>query len=78
MTKTLSGKELLPDRTCLALLNIEKGEQGDGLYAKGGRCGAPTAQQVADRFHLIHNLPQTVEEELAHQHRHLLMPMFGN
>ena len=35
MTKTLSGKELLPDRTCLALLNIEKGEQGCLIEAAG-------------------------------------------
>jgi hypothetical protein len=30
---------------------------------------------VADRFHLIQNLIQTVQGELAHQCQHLLMPV---
>jgi transposase len=45
-----------------------------GLYAEGARRGAPQAEQVADRFHLIQNLMEAVEEELAQQRPHLLMP----
>lgn len=46
----------------------------DGVYAEGGYSGAPRAQQVADRFHLVQNLIRAVEDELAHQRPRLLMP----
>ena len=36
-----------------------------GVYAEGARCGAPEAVQIADRFHLMLNLRQAVERELA-------------
>jgi transposase len=39
----------------------------DGLYADGARRGAPQAQQIADRFHLVFNLREAVEHELARQ-----------
>ena len=40
-----------------------------GLYAKAAQRGAPQAQQVADRFHLLVNLQEAVEHELSRQRR---------
>ncbi len=37
-----------------------------GLYAKGAREGAPQAKQCADRFHILQNLRQAVENQLNH------------
>ena len=42
-----------------------------GVYAEGARRGAPEAVQVADRFHLVLNLTQAVQRELAVNRRHL-------
>jgi transposase len=35
-----------------------------GLYAQGAAVGAPSAQQVADRFHLVVNLSAAIERAL--------------
>lgn len=42
-----------------------------GRYAEGARRAAPDATQVADRFHLVRNLRQAVERELAVHRREL-------
>ena len=42
-----------------------------GVYAEGTRRVAPTVVQVADRFHLVLNLTQAVERELAVNRRQL-------
>lgn len=36
-----------------------------GLYAQAAREGAPQARQVADRFHLMHNLRVAIEEQMS-------------
>jgi hypothetical protein len=35
-----------------------------GIYAQGIRKGAPSARQVADRFHLMQNLRENIEREM--------------
>jgi transposase len=40
-----------------------------GLYAQGAREGAPQARQVADRFHLLQKLRETIETQLSRADR---------
>lgn len=40
-----------------------------GLYAQGARQGAPRALQVADRFHLLQNFRQAIEQQLSREPR---------
>jgi len=36
-----------------------------GLYSQGAREGAPQARQVADRFHLLQNLREAIEQQMT-------------
>ena len=45
-----------------------------GLYAEGAARGAPQAQQVADRFHLLVNLSATMERVLEERSQQLILP----
>jgi transposase len=71
--------DLLPTRSADALCEwltqhpevVVVSRDRHGIYAEGARRGAPEAVQVADRFHLMLNLRQAVERELAVQRRHL-------
>jgi transposase len=45
-----------------------------GLYAEGADLGAPGAQQVADRFHLVLNLSSAVERVFEERSRELVLP----
>jgi transposase len=39
-----------------------------GLYAQGARQGASQARQVADRFQLLQNLRERIEQQLSRSH----------
>jgi transposase len=45
-----------------------------GTYAEGASLGAPQAQQVADRFHLVLNLSAAMERLLEERSRQLVLP----
>ena len=71
--------DLLPDRAAGSLaawllehpgVRIISRDRG-GIYAEGARRGAPDAEQVADRFHLLQNLRAALEPLLNREHAHL-------
>ena len=65
--------DLLADRTADSMANWFKqhpeveiiNRDRDGLYADAARQGAPQARQVADRFHLLKNLRETIARQLG-------------
>src|SRR3989449_5655722 len=68
---------LLPDRTAAPVAQWLRDHPGVEIiardrasaYAEGARQGAPQATQVADRFHLLQNLRETLDEVFTAHHQ---------
>jgi len=71
--------DLLPDRESSTLKNWLKEHPGveiisrdrAGPYSKGAKAGAPEAIQVADRWHLLMNLRESLKKMLNGHHKEL-------
>src|SRR5437660_14204 len=68
---------LLPDRTAAPVAQWLREHPGveviarerASAYAEGAKQGAPQATQVADRFHLLQNLRETLDEVFTAHHQ---------
>lgn len=71
--------DLLPERSAQTLASWLKGHPGveiitrdrAGCYAQGASAGAPHATQVADRWHLYHNLRDALKRFADRHHREI-------